>query len=182
MHRLLLLILLAPLLASAAAAQPAKAPAGAAAAPRVAESSIKAQGLDYLVGSWRADAVDPSTGDKFTFDYRVEQAPGGSWIAGFGRSVDGAIQSRDMWGADPLTGGIVRVIFNGNGALATVRSPGWKGNTLVLEGDSSRNGRTLPLRETITRVGPNEFRAVWEAFREGAWSPYSVERLTRLAA
>jgi hypothetical protein len=52
----------------------------------------------------------------------------------------------------------------------------------VLEGDSSRNGRTLPLRETITRVGPNEFRAVWEAFRDGAWSPYSVERLTRQAA
>jgi hypothetical protein len=82
-----------------------------------------------------------------------------------------------MWGRDAQ--GIVRMVFDGSGALGAFRSPGWKGDTLVFEGEVTSNGRKHPLRQTITRVGPNEFRAVWEAQRDGAWKPYSVERLTR---
>jgi hypothetical protein len=181
MKRLLLPLLLSPALACAAPARDTGVLARAApAAPGgTPAKALAPQGLEYFIGSWRADAVDPGTGETLTLSYRVEPTPGGSWVAGFAESGDGAIQSRDMWGRDPLTGGILRVIFNGNGAFATVRSPGWVGDTLVLEGESSAEGRTLRLRETITRVGPDAFRAVWEALRDGTWKAYSDERVTR---
>jgi len=60
-----------------------------------------------------------------------------------------------------------------------VRSAGWQGETLVLEGEVRAPSGTVRVRETITRVGANELRAVWEALQDGAWSAYSEERLTR---
>ena len=68
---------------------------------------------------------------------------------------------------------------DGSGAFATIRSPGWQGDRLVLEGEVRSKGGILRVRETITRLGRNEFKAVWEARRDGAWVAYSLESLTR---
>ena len=84
-----------------------------------------------------------------------------------------------MWGRDPATGDIIRFVFDGSGVHALVRSRGWTGDTLVLEGDAQSKGGPMRVRETIRRVAPNVFEAVWEAFRDGVWTAYSVERLTR---
>lgn len=35
------------------------------------------------------------------------------------------------------------------------------------------------MRETIRRIGPDEFHAVWETRTGDAWTVYSVERLRR---
>lgn len=171
--RLLIAVLLPLVLAGCAT--PDSPPSEAAPASRPAAP----HGLDYFVGSWLAAATDPTTGKQETLTYRVEPALDGSWIAGVGASRDLSFQARDMWGADAETGGVIRVVFSGGGAFATFRSPGWKGDTLVFEGAVASKGAPLPLRQTITRIGPDEFRAVWEAQRGGVWSAYSVERLTR---
>jgi hypothetical protein len=107
-------------------------------------------------------------------DYSIELAPGGAWLAGASTSKDGSLGARDMWGRDPLTGELIRVIFDGSG-----RSPGWTGDELVLAGEARSKGGTVRVRETITRTSPQRFKAVWEAFRNGAWSTYAVEIVTR---
>lgn len=149
---------------------------GQGAAQSVAPTS---EGVDYLVGRWVASAEDPGTGETLVIDYEVERTAGGTWLTGSGTSRDGSLKSRDMWGRDPLTGEIIRVVFDGSGAFATVRSRGWEGDRLVLEGDVRSKGGTLRVRETITRLGPDRFRAVWEAHRNGVWTAYSIETLTR---
>ena len=175
----LLLLLLSPAVAIAAdGLQTAPQPAAPQAAPQAAR--LAPEGLEFFVGSWRADAVDPATGVTETLAYRVETAVGGAWISGAGQSADLSFQARDMWGRDPGTGEFVRVVFPGSGAHVTFRSPGWKGDTLVFQGDVASKDRKLSLRQTIRRVGPDEFSAVWEALRDGEWTAYSVERLTRI--
>jgi hypothetical protein len=157
----------------AACAQPA---ARAAPAP-VAAVAPRADGLDYFVGAWSATARDPSTGEEIAFEYRVEPVLGGTWLRGAGEGP--GLKATDMWGRDPAGSGIIRVVFDGSGVYALVRSAGWAGDTLVLEGEVPQRGGAMRVRETIRRVGPDTFEAVWEAFRDGAWAPYSIERLTR---
>ena len=131
--------------------------------------------LAYFVGAWDITATDAKGGGAEAFRYRVE--PAGAWISGAGEGA--GFQARDLWGRDPMSGEILRVIFDGSGTFATVRSAGWQGDRLVLEGEARSKGGVIRVRETITRVGPGEFKAVWEAFRDGAWSAYSVERVIR---
>jgi agmatinase len=135
--------------------------------------------VEYLIGAWSISAEDPATHETVAADYRVEQLPGSPWLSGQGVSADRSINARDIWGRDPLTGEIVRVVFDASGAWATVRAKGWTGDTLALEGEVRSGGGTVRVRETITRLGPDRFRAVWEAFRDGRWQAYSIETVTR---
>lgn len=135
--------------------------------------------LRYFVGRWEVTSKDPGTGEVIRVDYRIEPAPGGAWLAGSSASADGGLSARDMWGRDPLTGEVIRVIFDGSGTFATVRSSGWAGDMLVLEGEARSKGGIVRVRETISRVSPQRFEAIWEAYRDGAWSAYAVETVTR---
>jgi hypothetical protein len=135
--------------------------------------------LRYFVGRWDVASKDPASGEVLQVDYNIEAAPGGAWLAGSSVSRDGAVSARDMWGRDPLTGEVIRVIFDGSGTFAKIRSPGWSGEKLVLEGEAQSKGGTVRVRETISRLSPQRFEAIWEAFRNGAWSPYAVETVTR---
>jgi hypothetical protein len=135
--------------------------------------------LRYFVGRWDVASKDPASGDVLRVEYSIEAARGGAWLAGSSVSKDGSVSARDMWGRDPLTGEVIRVIFDGGGAFATVRSPGWAGDKLVLEGEARSKGGTVRVRETISRISPQRFEAVWEAYRNGAWSAYAVETVTR---
>ena len=135
--------------------------------------------LEYFVGRWNVASKDPASGEILHVDYTIEAAPGGAWLAGASASRDGSLNARDMWGRDPLTGELIRVIFDGGGTFATIRSPGWTGDKLVLEGEARSKGGTVRVRETISRTSPQRFEAVWQAFRNGAWSTYAVESVTR---
>lgn len=137
--------------------------------------------LRYFVGRWDVTSKDPASGEVLQVEYSIEAAPGGAWLAGSSGSRDGALSARDMWGRDPLTGEVIRVIFDGSGTFATVRSPGWSGDKLVLEGEARSKAGTVRVRETISRVSAQRFEAVWEAYRNGAWSAYAVETVTRRA-
>ena len=78
-----------------------------------------------------------------------------------------------------MTGELVRTIFDSAGTTGTVRSQGWTGDVLVLEGDAATTSGVMRVRETITRTGPDEFAAVWQAKAGDTWSAYSVETLRR---
>lgn len=145
--------------------------------PRPLQASDEA--LRFFAGRWLATARDPGTGRSFTLRYEVTPVLGGAWLSGAGESPELGIQVRDMWGRDPATGEIVRVIFQGDGTHGTVRSPGWRGDTLRFEGEVQAGDGVQRVRETITRLGPDEFDALWEAMIDGSWTPYSDEHLVR---
>jgi hypothetical protein len=144
-----------------------------------AQQAAPTQGLAYFVGEWRVSARDPATGETLEMSYAVEPTAGGSWFAGAGASPDGAFNARDMWGLDPQTGDVMRVIFDGGGTFATVRARAWDGDRLVLEGDAHSTNGVVRVRETITRITNDRFEAVWAAYRDGEWEVYSVETVTR---
>jgi hypothetical protein len=170
------LAILIPVALAAAAHAGTPAP-NAPAAPAAA----KAEGLDYFAGRWRVTARDPGAQETLQIGYMVEATPGGAWLAGSAAAADGSLNARDMWGRDPLSGEIIRVVFDGSGTFATVRSPGWRGDVLVLEGEARSPGGIVRIRETITRRSPTRFDALWEAWRQGAWSAYSIETATRVS-
>src|SRR5690349_10982706 len=91
--------------ATGAMAQTPSPPAAAAAA-----QAATAEGVDYMVGQWLGSAVDPQTGETLTIDYKVQRLPSGAWLAGSGVSTDQTLKSNDMWGRDPLTKEIMRVV------------------------------------------------------------------------
>lgn len=169
---------------ASSAAAPAQAPAGqaaqgeqrpAAAAPAAGSDA----NLSYFVGRWDISATDPGNGSTERFSYEVRPLVGSAWISGRGRSEELGSESSDVWGRDAASGELMRIIFDGSGTYAIVRSTGWQGERLVLEGDARSSGGVVRVRETITRLGENSFTATWEAYRNGAWSPYSVEQATR---
>jgi hypothetical protein len=142
-------------------------------------TSAPIDSLAYFVGEWRVSARDPGTGETLELSYVVERTEGGAWFAGRGGASDGAFAARDMWGRDPQTGDVIRVIFDGGGTFATVRAPAWDGDRLVLEGDAQSANGVVRVRETITRITSDRFEAVWAAYRDGEWVVYSVETVTR---
>jgi len=151
----------------------------AQAEPASKTCAAAANELGFLVGRWSASAQYPDSGKVEQLDYRVEPGAGCAWLAGAGSAPDGSFDARDMWGRDPRTNEVVRVLFDSSGALGTFRSPGWNGDTLVLEGEVLSGNGAARFRQTITRLNSDTFKAVWEAHRDGAWKAYLVETVTR---
>jgi hypothetical protein len=138
------------------------------------------QFLTYLVGTWGVVSVDPAGGDPLRVCYSVQPFVGDKWISGVAVSATPGFGSKDVWGVDGSTGELTRTIFDVSGTYAVVRSPGWADNALVLEGNALSSGGSMRVRETIRRVGPDEFTATWEAFRKDKWSAYAVETAKRV--
>jgi hypothetical protein len=133
----------------------------------------------YLVGTWHVVSVDPAGGDDLRVCYSVEPFVGEKWISGVATSKTPGFGSKDVWGFDGASGELFRTIFDASGTYAVVRSPGWKGDTMMLEGDARSGKVTMRVRETIRRLSENEFRATWETRRGGKWSVYAIETATR---
>jgi hypothetical protein len=146
----------------------------------VGEPQQSGELLRYLVGTWQVVSIDPAGGDELRVCYSVQPFLGEKWISGVATSTSPGFASKDVWGYDGASGELVRTIFDASGTYAVVRSPGWKGDTLILNGDAKSTAGTIRVRETIRRRGENEFKATWEALRGGRWSAYAVETATRV--
>ena len=151
----------------------------AASTPTAGAEAAASQELSYFVGRWHVSSFDPQTGERLEIAYVVEPTSTGAWFAGAGSTADGAFGARDMWGRDPRTGELMRVIFDASGAFATVRARAWDGDRLVLEGDALSDNGAVRVRETITRISANRFDAVWEARLNDEWVVYAIETVTR---
>ena len=145
-----------------------------------AATATETNDLDFLLGSWDVSVTAPSDGSAEQISYEVRRLTRSSWLAGRGSSQ--SVDASDVWGRDPTTGEIMRIVFDNSGTYAVIRSPGWTDGRLVLEGDARSASGVVRVRETIRTVGPDEFLATWEAYRNGRWSAYSLERATRRPA
>jgi len=142
-------------------------------------SSQSADLFRYLVGTWRVVSVDPSGGEDLHVCYSIQPFVGSKWISGEATSVTAGFGSKDIWGIDEASGELFRTIFDASGTYAVVRSAAWKGDTMVLVGDARSAGGPMRVRETIRRLSKNEFKATWEALRDGQWGVYAIETATR---
>jgi hypothetical protein len=61
------------------------------------------------------------------------------------------------------------------GGWSQSRSSGWKGDTLVYEGDAHMGGQTMRSRDTFTRSGAGSMRHAWEAQINNKWMPLGEE-------
>ncbi|MFL6735558.1 MAG: hypothetical protein ACJ8F4_00690 [Sphingomonas sp.] len=138
--------------------------------------------MRYLIGTWDVVSADAAGGDKLRVCYSVQPFVGDKWISGSATSKTPNFGSKDVWGHDAASGELIRTIFDKSGTYAVVRSSGWKGDTLVLEGNARSGGGAMRVRETVHRVNGHEFTATWEAIRSGKWSPYAIERAKRVPA
>ena len=143
------------------------------------EPSQSGEPLGYLIGTWHVVSVDPTGGDELAVCYSVQPFVSDKWISGVATSKTPGFGAKDVWGYDRASAELIRTIFDRSGTYAVVRSSGWKGDTLVLEGDAHSAGGTMRVRETIRRVNENEFKATWEALRGGNWSAYAIETAKR---
>ena len=136
--------------------------------------------LQYFIGTWYAEMEDPRSGERATLSYAVEPILSGAWLAGSGHSALLNLWVRDLWGRDATTGETVRFIFDNRGVQGTVRSSGWSGDVMVLEGEAKTAAGVVRVRETITRIDHAKFRAVWEMHTDKGWITYSVEDVRRV--
>jgi len=150
--------------------------------PPATNVSDRLADLAFFAGTWSATVEDPRNGERSTLTYRVEPVLDGEWLAGYGHSPELNLTVRDMWGRDPISREIFRTIFDSQGIYGVIRSAGWNGDVLVLEGEARTDEGAVAVRETITRTGPSAFRAVWEMRTGDTWVTYSIEELTRAAA
>ena len=136
--------------------------------------------LRYFIGTWRVVSIDPAGGDDLHVCYSIQPFVGDKWVSGVAIATTPGFASKDVWGRDGASGELIRTIFDASGTYAVVRSPGWKGDTLVLDGEAKSAGGAIRVRETIRRVAANEFQATWEALRGGRWTAYAIETATRV--
>jgi hypothetical protein len=144
--------------------------------PQAAEQP---KGLAFLIGTWNVVSVDPGGGEDLHVCYVVQPFVGDKWLSGSATSATPGIASKDVWGYDSASGELFRTIFDMSGTYAVVRSPGWRGDTLVLEGDARSTHGSLRVRESIQRLSADRFKATWQALRAGKWSTYAIETATR---
>ena len=65
------------------------------------------------------------------------------------------------------------------GGWAQNMSSGWKGDTIIYEGEGHMGGQTMKSRDTFTRKGPSSMRHTWEMETNGKWMPAGDENCTK---
>jgi hypothetical protein len=126
--------------------------------------------LLYFQGKWTITVkADPSA----TFTWTASEDLKGEWLAGVVEK-GGSRVSTDIWRVN--AGIIERYIFTNDGVFIKVVSSGWKSGKLVLSGIGNGKAIDFRVRETITRISDNKFRAVWERQSDdGKWAVFSDE-------
>lgn len=65
------------------------------------------------------------------------------------------------------------------GGWSRTTSNGWKGDTLIYEGDAYMGPQTFKSRDTFTRSGAATLKHTWEAQIGGKWTPMGEETCTK---
>lgn len=61
------------------------------------------------------------------------------------------------------------------GGRAQSMSSGWKGDTMMYEGEGHMGGQTMKSRDTFTKNGPTAMKHTWEVQVDGKWMPAGEE-------
>lgn len=133
--------------------------------------------IDFFLGTWTCQGkTQPSpfgpAGDvKSTV--QVTKDLGGFWQSGTVTAMMANMppfEGRFHVTYDPGAKGFLMLWVDSMGGWSQARSSGWKGDTLVYEGDSHMGAQTMKSRDTFMRSGSGTMKHTWEANLEGKWT------------
>jgi len=150
--------------------------AGAQEAPQMPEPAAEMAGLDYFEGSWRCEGeAKPGPfgpGGKTTGTAEIRDTLGGFWQAGVIKSSMpemGVMEGLFHTTYDPVAGEYVMLWVDNAGAWAESRSSGWKGDTMVYEGEMVMAGQKMMGRDSFSKGADGSLRHAAEVQLEGDW-------------
>jgi hypothetical protein len=138
--------------------------------------------MAYMEGTWTCDGK--------TFEGPMGPAGTMKSTAVVRKDLNGHFQSGTIKGSsatmppfegrfhatyDAGTKQFVMLWVDNMGGWSQTMSSGWKGDTLVFEGDSHMGGQTMKSRDTFTKSGPTAMKHTWEMQVNGKWMPAGEE-------
>lgn len=152
--------------AATAAAQPPQMPTPAAEMSQLA----------FFEGTWSCEGKMNETpfgpASTMTSTAEIHKDLGGFWQSGV---IKGSapkmppFEGRFHVTYDPGAKNFVMMWLDSMGMHARSTSSGWKGDTMVYEGDSHGMGQTIKTRDTFTKAGPAAMKHTWEMQMGGKW-------------
>jgi hypothetical protein len=142
--------------------------------------------LSFFEGSWTCDGemfetpMNPAGKMKSTVD--IGKDLGGHFQSGH---VKGSapnmppFEGRFHATYDPGAKGFVMLWVDNMGGWAQSTSSGWKGDTLVYEGEGHMGGQTMKSRDTFQRNAKGTMKHTWAAQIEGKWVTAGEETCTK---
>jgi hypothetical protein len=118
--------------------------------------AAKPADLQYFTGTWQ---VSIKAGPQTIFTWTLKPDLNAAWLSGTVQS-SGSKVSADYWRVK--SGKIERLAFTADTMLVKVESPGWSGSKLVFTGTISTPSGSFAIRETISKLDEDHFKALWE--------------------
>ena len=154
------------------AAQPDAAAKLGRAAPEMAAAAD-------MAGTWNVEAVVTGSGRPAEHGTSVvTELYGGVWLE-IRDTYAAGTQDVGYIGFSPMTGLWSSVSIDSLGNANIVTSSGWEGNRIVFEGDLLILGVKAHLRQTIVRLGADEYRLDNEELLATGWKHLDSYRYTR---
>lgn len=138
-------------------------------------------GIAYFEGTWACSGtmhespMGPAGTMTSTADIRRDL--GGFWQTGTikGKAADMAMEGRFSVIYDAGAKHYVMMWMDSMGGWSRSTSSGWKGDTMVYEGESHMGAESMKTRDTFTRSGAGTMKHVWEAQMNGKWMALGEE-------
>ena len=142
--------------------------------------------LTYMEGTWTCDGkvndigMGPAGPMKSTAMIRKDL--GGFFQTG---TIKGTMAKQPPFEGrfnltyDPGMKQFVMMWADNMGGWSQSTSTGWKGDTIVYEGDSHMAGQTMKGRDTFTKSSPTVMKHTWEMEMKGKWTPAGEETCTK---
>ncbi len=134
--------------------------------------------LVYFQGVWRCEQPTADTSKSVALTWKVERDLNGFWFIGYGEEMPSVtnsqpVSSQDFLGYDTAAKRFVRSVVVSNGNSLNLTSSGWQNNQFVWQGSVVRTGRSMPIREIITKESANRFAAIYFVFNDAkeGWQP-----------
>jgi hypothetical protein len=138
--------------------------------------------IAYFEGSWSCQGkmnespMGPAGPMQSTAD--IKKDLGGFWQSGVIKgTMKGMPPMEGRFHAtyDPAAKQFVMLWVDNMGAWSQSTSSGWKGDTIVYEGESHMGAQKMRSRDTFTRSGPGSLKHSWELEIKGKWTALGEE-------
>jgi hypothetical protein len=161
-------------------------PLAAVAAQEMPKPAPEMAQLNFFEGNWTCEGkandspLGPGGALKTTADIRDDL--GGFWQSGVIKGTMANMppfEGRFHVTFDPGQKQYTMLWVDNMGGWSQSTSSGWKGDTLVYEGDSHMGPETIKSRDTFSRSGTTMLKHVWEANVQGKWMTLGEENCTK---
>ncbi len=137
-------------------------------AARLGKPAPEMASVAWLAGGWAVTAEVEGRATAETGRSQVVPLYGGVWLE-IRDTYPGGTQDVGYLGFDSALGRWVAVSIDSLGNANRAYSAGWEGGKLVFEGDYTILGLPAHLRQTMERLGPDEYRVTNEERAGEGW-------------